>query len=53
MTGKEAWSLVAPILASHGGTSANGLDCMDEAYVLVYSALKYWDESKDKKGEQI
>ena len=48
MTGSEAWSIVAPILAVHGGTNPNGLDLLDEAYVTVFSALKFWDEHKPK-----
>lgn len=51
MTGMEAWSIVAPILAAHGGTNPDGLDLFDEAYVMVYAALKYWDEHKEKKNE--
>ena len=46
MTGSEAWSIVAPILAAHGGTNPKGLDCIDEAYVTVYGALKLLDERK-------
>ncbi len=50
MSGKEAWSIVAPILEAHGATNPNGLDCIDEAYVTVYGALKFWDEYKSKEG---
>lgn len=51
MNGMEAWSIVAPILAAHGGTNPDGLDCIDEAYVTVYGALKYWDEQKGKRKD--
>lgn len=51
MTGREAWSLVAPIIAPHGGDVDGSFNLLDEAYVIVYSALKYWDEHKDQEGE--
>ena len=51
MTGREAWSIIAPLLAVHGGTNEGGIDCIDEAYVTVYSALKYWDEHREQTGE--
>lgn len=44
MTGKETWEFIAPIIASHGGTRKDGLDYFDEAYVMVFSALKFWDK---------
>ena len=45
MTGKEAWSLIAPIIAPHGGVNDDGkISLLDEAYVTTFSALKYWDE---------
>lgn len=50
MTGIEAWSIVSPILAAHsvhrGTESYAGLNCMDEAYVTVYGALKQLDEGR-------
>lgn len=48
MSGKEAWSIVAPILAAHmtpymdGGK--NKLDALDEAYIMVYAALSALDK---------
>lgn len=53
MTGKETWNFIAPILAMHGGTKREGLDQFDEAYVMVYSALKFWDEhhKENKNGK--
>ena len=48
MTGMEAWGIVSPILAAHsahrGTETYAGLNCMDEAYVTVYVALKQLDE---------
>ena len=44
-TGHEAWSLISPIIAPHGGVNDDGkISLLDEAYVLVFSALNYWDE---------
>lgn len=50
MTGKDAWSLISPIIAPHGG-SGGKMDLLDEAYVLVYSALKYWDENHKESDD--
>ena len=58
MTGSEAWSLVAPILTSHMAnipheTMKNDasnyavLNCLDEAYVTVFGALKEYDERRN------
>ena len=44
MTGSEAWSIVAPILAQ----LVNKDDEFIEAYAIVYGALKKFDEA----GEQ-
>ena len=47
MTGAEAWSLVAPILAKYAGIAADGRpDALSEAYVLVFGALKEHDERR-------
>lgn len=45
MTGSEAWSIVAPILARF----VNMDDEFIEAYAIVYGALKKFDE--EEKGE--
>ena len=45
MTGSEAWSIVAPILARF----VNKDDEFIEAYAIVYGALKKFDEAE--KGE--
>ena len=46
MTGHEAWSLISPIIAPHGGVNDNGkISLLDEAFVLVFSALIFWDEN--------
>ena len=51
MTGKEAWSLISPIIAPHGGVNDDGkISLLDEAYVTTFSALKYWDE-RHKENE--
>lgn len=50
MTGKEAWSIIAPLLASH---STGEFNVLDEAYVLVYGALQYWDEHKGDSNDTI
>ena len=49
MTGMEAWSLIAPIIAPHGGTGEQHFDALDEAYVLTFEALKRYDEEMEKK----
>ena len=53
MTGSEAWSIVAPLIAHHMHdyreiTGKHSLDAIDTAYVLCCAALKEWD----KKGEK-
>lgn len=55
MTGEEAWSLISPIIAPHGGVNDDGkISLLDEAYVLVFSALKYWDENhKENENDKI
>ena len=57
MTGMEAWSIVSPILAAHsahrGTESYAGLNCMDEAYVTVYGALKQLDEGRVLPKDEI
>lgn len=47
MTGRDVWSLVAPILVAVGKPEeANSYFTLD-AYVTVYAALRWWDESKE------
>ena len=42
MSGLEAWMLISPYIgAMIGKTESKELI---SAYVLIYSALKYWDE---------
>ena len=48
MTGKEAWSIVAPIIAAHSVVH-DGLGLVDEAYVVVFTALKDYDEKREKE----
>ena len=46
MTGLEAWSIVAPILAAHMNHFKGSLDALDEAYVITFGALKKLDEAE-------
>ena len=44
MTGAEAWSLVAPIIAAHSvHYPGAGLNDLDEAYLLVFGGLQLHD----------
>jgi hypothetical protein len=53
MTGHEAWSLISPIIAPHGGVNDDGkISLLDEAYVLVFSALNYWDEHHKENEDE-
>ena len=47
MTGSEAWSIVAPILARF----VNMDDEFIEAYAIVYGALKKFDEGDGAENE--
>lgn len=57
MTGKEAWGIIAPILAAHMNDISHhdkngvytGLNALDEAYVLVFGALSEYDEKRKGK----
>lgn len=55
MTGMEAWSIVAPILAAHSVPYKTGgkqnLDALDEAYIIVYGALKEHDEKRKQEAK--
>lgn len=56
MTGMEAWSLVAPLIAAHSVAThtANGspsLNALDEAYILIFGALKEHDERRKQEGK--
>lgn len=47
MTGKEAWSIVAPILAAHTVHRAGeGLNALDEAYILTFAVLDRYDKMR-------
>ncbi len=46
MTGMEAWSIAAPILAMHMRDHKGGLNMMDEAYIVIFGALKELDERR-------
>lgn len=55
MTGQEAWSIIAPILAAHmeriphdnGTGHYSGLNLLDEAYVITCGALQRFDKWKE------
>lgn len=53
MTGKEAWGIIAPILAAHSVYDANakenGLNVIDQAYIIAYKALDEYDEARKGK----
>ena len=53
MTGKEAWGIIAPILAAHSvydpKSTETGLNAIDQAYVIVYAALDEYDERRKEK----
>lgn len=49
LTGIDTWHLVAPILAKHMDGEQFGL--LDEAYVKVFCALKFWDEHHKENKE--
>ena len=55
MTPMEAWSIVSPILAAHSiATSATydgKLNAIDEAYVIVYGALKRLENEEKEEHE--
>ena len=51
MTGMEAWHLVAPLIAAHSAinharTEDPALNPLDEAYIIIFAALKDFDERK-------
>lgn len=56
MTGMEAWVIVAPILAAHSVPHKTGgkqnLDALDEAYIIVYGALKEHDEKVKQEAKE-
>lgn len=57
MTGMEAWSLVAPLIAAHSVAqhTANGspeLNVLDEAYIVVFGALKEHDERQKEEAKR-
>jgi len=52
MDGMEAWSLIGPIISAHTVLINGKAGLLDEAYVTVYCALKYWDKhAKDREKE--
>ena len=51
MTGKEAWSILAPILAMHMAMESKDKSVLMDAYVTVFAALKEYDERKERKDD--
>lgn len=47
MTGRDTWSLVAPILVAVGKPGEPNSVFDIDAYTTVYAALRWWDESKE------
>lgn len=57
MTGMEAWHIVAPLIAAHSVAThtANGsqeLNALDEAYIIIFGALKEHDEKRKQEKEK-
>lgn len=58
MTGTDAWSIIAPILAAHmeripheRDGQFTGLNLLDEAYVIACGALQRYDEWEKQRKE--
>lgn len=56
ISGMEAWHLVAPLIAAHSVAThtANGspaLNALDEAYIVIFGALKEHDEKRKQEGK--
>jgi len=54
ISGMEAWHLVAPLIAAHSVAQheRNGspsLNLLDEAYIIIFGALKEHDEKRKKE----
>lgn len=47
MTGRDTWSLVAPILVAMVKQAEDNSDFTLDAYATVYAALRWWDDSKE------
>ena len=57
MTGMEAWHIVAPLIAAHSVAQheRNGspsLNLLDEAYIIVFGALKEHDERRKQEEKK-
>lgn len=50
MTGKEAWSIIAPLLAAHMNHYHGDIDDLDEAYVLTFGALNEFDKRRSENA---
>jgi hypothetical protein len=52
MNGKEAWSVIAPILAFHVGQEPNDKNVLTAAYVTAFEALKEYDERRESARKE-
>lgn len=60
MTGLEAWHIVAPLIAAHSVARhernvSPSLNLLDEAYIIIFGALKEHDERRkqEEKNETV
>lgn len=56
MTGMEAWHIVAPLIAAHSVAQhernvSPSLNLLDEAYIIVFGALKEHDEKVKQEAK--
>lgn len=49
LTGMDVWSIVAPILAEFTVKYPNTKEVMTECYVMVFGALKEFDERRGNR----
>ena len=54
MTGMEAWGIIGPLLAAHSvHRKGEGINDLDEAYLVAFHALKELDNGKVIKKAEI
>lgn len=51
MTGRDVWSLVAPILVAVGKPEEKNSYFTLDAYATVYAALRWWDDSEEYRDK--
>ena len=49
LTGMDVWGIVAPILAEFNVLYQNTKEVMTECYVMVFGALKEYDERRGNR----